>query len=580
MKKVVSLLLVAVMLSALAFTLVGCGAPEDDGAEIDIYLGNEIYDFDPTDYYVDSNAEQVMSLLFEPLFSYQNGKLGFACAKDYKIDKEKREIVITLRETYWSNNTRVKASDFVYAWSERLLNPNNANPAAILLFDIENAAAIKGGMMSPAELKAEATGVDELTITYREGADPDQLLVNLASVATAPIRQSDVETVITYWSKLITNVVTNGPFKVTRYSTVNNELILSRNKGYHQDFETVNYVGQVTPGQLVGLTTALGDKIELSYEDIENKTRFYLQDASLADRAKYKDKATVVDDTSVYTYVFNTENPLFAIPEVRVALSMAIDREAIVNAVVFGKAADGFVPDISGGSGASLISTKADTAAANALLRRISLDGLDKNIELTIANNEQSVKIAELVKASWESLDAGFKVTVKAVDVIETVITSEGDEEGDEIRFLDSAIQAAVKDASFGVRNFDVIAVDWQTYTSDAFVALASLTSEMNGCGKVLPYGSARPSISAWSDSEYDYLITTAYASEGSERAACLEQAEAYLCEKMPVMPIMFNQSFAFISSELSGVKYDSFGNVIFTKVEQKNYKDYLVEEE
>ena len=65
MKKIVSLLLAAVMMLGIAASLASCAeAPLDAGAEISVWLGNDVYDLDPTDYYVDSNAEQVMSLLY------------------------------------------------------------------------------------------------------------------------------------------------------------------------------------------------------------------------------------------------------------------------------------------------------------------------------------------------------------------------------------------------------------------------------------------------------------------------------------------------------------------------------------
>ena len=573
MKKVVSLLLVLCMLSALTVSLVGCGAPKDDGASIDVYLGSGVYDFDPSDYYVDSNAEQVMSLLFEPLFRYEDGKLECAMAEDYTVDRAERTVVITIRESYWSNNTRVKAADFVYAWTERLLDPANPNPAAALLYEIENAAALKGGNATPADVKVEATDVYELTITYREGGDYEQLLRNLASVATAPIRQpADIST-IGYWSKSLASIVTNGPFRLSSYDTVGSGFTLARNKGYHQSYDVKDYDNEVRPGEIVALTTPLGEAIEVSYKDIEEKTCFYLTDAPLTERAANKDKVKLIDDTSVYTYVFNTKNPLFANEKVRVALSMVIDREAIVNAVTFGKAADGFVPDVSGGSSETLISAKADPAAAQALLDTVDLTGVSKSFTITVADDPESVAIAALVEAAWESL--GFSVTVEKVSYTATTV-GQGTEA---VTFFDSTIQQRIKLASLGENTFDVIAVDWQTYTDDALVALASLTTNMSGCGVELPNGSARPSVSGWSDYDYDALVASAFASEGADRADYLAAAEAHLCAAMPVVPILFNQSGAFVSKELSRVEWDDFGNVIFTDTKQRNYKKYLAED-
>ena len=67
MKKIISLFLVMTLLLGSLAVLSGC-APKDDGAEISVYLGDVIYDLDPTEYYADDNATQILSLLYEPLF--------------------------------------------------------------------------------------------------------------------------------------------------------------------------------------------------------------------------------------------------------------------------------------------------------------------------------------------------------------------------------------------------------------------------------------------------------------------------------------------------------------------------------
>ena len=160
MKKIVSLLLATVLLCGALLSLGSCGAPEDAGAQISVYLGQDVLDFDPTDYYTDSTADQVMSLLFEPLFKLdEDGDLEYAAAEDYDVDESERKIVIDIRETYWSDEIRVKAEDYVYAWAEVLLETSNPNPAAALLYDIENAIAVKAGASS-ANFGAEATAAD------------------------------------------------------------------------------------------------------------------------------------------------------------------------------------------------------------------------------------------------------------------------------------------------------------------------------------------------------------------------------------------------------------------------------------
>ena len=51
MKKITSLLLALTFILGSACLLVSCGSKnKDGGAQIKVYLGEKIYDFDPTDY--------------------------------------------------------------------------------------------------------------------------------------------------------------------------------------------------------------------------------------------------------------------------------------------------------------------------------------------------------------------------------------------------------------------------------------------------------------------------------------------------------------------------------------------------
>lgn len=589
MKRIICLLLAFVLLFSSSICLFSCGEPKDDGAEIAVYLGERVYDFDPTDYYVDSNADQIMSLLYDPLFRLdEKGKLELeGAAKDYEVDEETRTIVITLRESYWSNSKPVTAADFVYAW-RRILDPNEPNPAAALLYDIENAYEIKSGAESAFTLKASDTAPDEITITYREGADYEQLLKNLASVATSAIREDNI-TVKNggYWSKFLDTAVTNGPFAIGNIDEKTNSFLLIRNVGYHQSLDVKNYTKVVRPGQLVSFIEPTNGTTPLSYEDVENKVVFYMTDAPLADRAANKDKAMVADDLSTYTYVFNTEKALFAKKEVRQALSMVIDRNAIIEKVVFGKAATGFLPTAvldtatgkSFGSG-DLISADAKKAEAEALIRSANLGDIEKSFTLTINDDEQSHAIADIVIAAWASI--GFTVTKDPVGTTETVFEEVVDEESGEIissevRFSDSEIQVAVNAASRNKRDFDVIAVDWQMYSTDAFVALSAFSTDFSGCGVELPAGDKKyGSFSRYSDAEYDKLISDAYAATGSARSALLHDAEEKLVDSACVVPLVFNQSFAFVSKDLSKLDFDGLGNFVFTNAKQKHYRDYL----
>lgn len=587
MKRTLSLLLAMVMMFGAALSLTACGEPKDAGAEISVYLGNQVYDFDPTDYYVDSNAEQVMALLYEPLFKINSdGELKCAAAKDYEVKTKSRKIIINLRETYWSDELRVTAADFIYAWRDRIIEPNNANPAAALFYDIENALEIKSGNESVFSFGVEATGTYQLTITYREGANYKQLLKNLASVATAPVRENVVYNQETYWTKDVSTIVTNGPFRIEAFNVELGEFTLSRNLGYHQKPTAKDYTDKVNPASLITFVASNGEERVLTYADVQNKTVFYLGEAPLEDRAANVKKAKCKDDFSTYTYVFNTEKAPFDDANVRRALSLALDREGIASAVTFAKAANGFLPNavaksIYGSKVSARISTTANMELAQSLINDAALTAEEKAFTLTVNNDEESIKIAEMAKAAWEEL--GFTVKIKAVDSKSHKIP-DPIKDGETMTIVDSEIQTIVKDASLGNRDFDIIAVDWQMYSSDAFVALAAFSSTMNGNGASFDkFGQVtnRTSLGGWTNTDYDGYLNAAYtAATKSERKEALKSAEALLLESAAVIPVVYNQNFAFINKDLSKVSFDGFGNFVFTNAKLKNYRKYLEKED
>ncbi len=589
MKRIVSLILTLIMLFGALTTLVSCGAPKDDGAEINVYLGSQVFDFDPSDYYVSAAAEQVLGLLYEPLFTVNaKGKLKMAAAKDYEVDEDERKIVIELRDSYWSDNIKVTASDFVYAWCERIINAKYPNPAAALFLEIEGVKEAMNGEGSISDVAIKATERDQLTITYCEGADYKRILKNLATVATSPVRQDIVESAETTWSKTPNSIATNGAFRLKSYDKETGEFELSRNLGYHQDPKVKDYDNKVRPGMLYGEFTVPGTDIKLTYEDIRNKVTFIMADASLGDRVEYKKKAKTADHTSVYTYVFNTSHPLFADANVRLALSTAIDREAIIEAITFGDAANGFIPDVSGGAKEDFISKNADMTKAKEYLADAdqAIVSANKAFTLTVNDDEESKKIAELVEKAWEELE--FDVTVKYASTVATELS-------DGSVIFDSEIQYLIKDVANGVVKtddngkevllYDVIAVDWQTFGKDALVGLASLTSNLNGMGTEFYSGTpgqsadtskARTNVAYWADAEFDNLVADAMKSTNKkERAEKLAKAEEYLMSKMPVCPLVFNETFVFVGSKISKFKFDGFGKINLTDLKLANYKKF-----
>ena len=598
MKKIVSSLLLVLMLCGTALGLTSCGdkEPVGGGAQIGVYLGDAIYDFDPQGDYTNDAALSVISLLFEPLFRINSkGELKKAMASDYEINESKRTIKITLRESYWDDGvTRVTAQDFVYAW-KNLIRSQNANPAAALLYDIENAMEIKMDQISLDEFGARALNDKTIEIKLEAGCKSyKSFLRNLANVALSPLNSLKVANREEFWAKKLSTFSSNGPFTLGSYDVEEGVFTLERNAGYHNPKKTdATADAYVTPYMLKTLWNVDTTKSDTVYLDELTaqlkKTVFYMGELSLAQRTALKKKVKTSNLLSTYTYAFDTENPLFANKEVRLVLESVIDRSEIVKTIVFGKAATGLVPSkVADGTKISsnfrknsgnLLSTTATKTIDEAKARLAELNVTPGAFTLTYLDSETERAIASYVAQRWTAL--GYAVTLNPVSGVQ-VNYNDG---GSTVSLYDSALQLA-----YETGDFDVIGIDYQMFSTDALVGLSALTSNMNGNG--LNYGSGEGyvegettyaplgNVLGYKNADYDAKVAAAFAEKNlNKRADLLHEAEKILLQDMPIIPLVFNQSF-YVAKELSGISFGYNGYVSFTKVSQKNYTKYLPKNE
>jgi ABC-type oligopeptide transport system substrate-binding subunit len=142
----------------------------------------------------------------------------------------------------------------------------------------------------------------------------------------------------------------------------------------------------------------------------------------------------------------------------------------------------------------------------------------------------------------------------------------------------DSELQIAIKEASYGNMTFDVLGMDWQMYSTDAFVPLSAFTSHMNGNGATFnnPETILRSNITAWSSDLYDSYMDSAYQSSGDTRTEYLKKAEELLVDSAVVIPVIYNQSFAYVHEDIDDLVVDGFGNFVWTEAELDDYEQYL----
>ena len=562
MKKTLSLLLVIVML---AVSLAGCGGiaidADDKGAQINAYITTEIRDFDPANVMLDDSATKVFNLIYAGLVTLNDdGKVEYDLMKKYEIVFDERleenKMYITLEETMWSDGRALTADDVIFAW-KRILDPEFDSSAASLLYDIKNAREVKNGNCSVDDLGIAAVDNYILEVRFETATtDYDKFIERLASPALVPLRE-DVVTRYEDWATSSSKMVASGPFSVKNLE-FNKGFTLERNTYYMRNREKDNLDKYVKPYKI---NVSFKLDLEEQLQAFEEGTLFYLGDIPVANRADYKSKAKATDVASVHTYIVNSENELLSKPEVRLALSMALDRQAIADLVVFAKPATGFVPSMTTDktakdsfrkNGGDVISAAADLEGAKELLANAKVKG--GSFTLSYLDGETEKAIADYAAKAWGEL--GFTVKTKALNNTKQLSNAYND------------------------KNYDIIAVDTQMLSKDAFNAFASYASTFSGMGIDIQNGNYDivGHVSGYASEEYDALIENAYAAADRKAASeYLHQAEALLAKDMPVIPIVFNQDYYLINKKvLSGQSIDYFGGKEFSDLNMKNYKKYL----
>lgn len=569
MKKILSLVLCIIMTVTLT---VGCAKRDDNdkGAIIPVYLAPEIPNFDPAYSMHNEASMKILGLIYEGLTRMTaNGKVENALMKSRQIfentAKNEYRLQIELNDTSWSDGRAVSADDFVFAW-KRLLEPEFSSEAASMLYDIKNARAVKNGDMTIDDLGLYAADITVLQIEFETKVDYDLFLENCANPALFPLREDKVVK-LKNWASNPSTMVTNGPFFIKSYKA-GEMMEIERNVYYYRNVAKEDSLFKsVTPYRFV---INFSKDAAAQFAAYNDGSVFFINDIPLSERANAKGAVTLALP-STHTYVLNTAKAPFNKAEVRQALSLAIDRNTIVSKIIYAKAAGGIINSVvkenaKGGSFRSaagdIISPSADVAKAKNLLSSAGVNG--GNITLSIRPSEIDRVVAEYVSGVWSQL--GFSVTVKEL----------GTEKYEEIEY--DQWRDLFEDA-YRSGDFDVIAIDMNMYSSDAFPTLAMFAKPFSGgaldlANKNFDYV---PHVSGYSDGAYDALIDEIFANKDrAGRGVKLREAEKMLLDAMPVIPLFEYQDAYMMSGELSNVRNTYYGYKIFNKTKLKNYLDYI----
>ncbi|HEY8995734.1 MAG TPA: peptide ABC transporter substrate-binding protein [Lacunisphaera sp.] len=241
----------------------------------------------------------------------------------------------------WSNGDPVTAQDFVYT-IRRALTRSTAAPKVSLFFPIRNARAFyRGELADFGSVGVAASDARRLVITL-EHPQPDFAAL-VASGPWIPVHAATVERLGASWTKP-GQFVGNGPFILKEWSP-NRRIVVQKNPGYWNApairLETIQF-----------LAFDSSDTEERTFRAGQLDVTMTVPFAKL--ESYRRNSPELVQTVPIYEtryLTLNVNRPPLNDPRVRRALSLALDRQVLVEKVLKGgqKAAFSFVPPGLGG---------------------------------------------------------------------------------------------------------------------------------------------------------------------------------------------------------------------------------------
>lgn len=530
MKK--KLTLFTVVLLVLAIIITGCSSPADKtggkSAEstkkkiLRTNNGSEPGSLDPA-LAQGTHESWILENIFEGLMTFdENGELVEGMAENYKVSEDEITYTFRLRDGItWTNSDPVTAEDFEYSW-KKVLAPEMASSYASILYCIKGAEAYNTGKGSADDVLV--TALDEKTLEIILEIPTAYFLELTAFYTYFPINKNVAEK-NPDWAKNPATYVSNGPFKLIEWKH-NDKIILEKNKDYYNAKRI----------KLDGIDLDILEDQNTAWQRYKGGEYNLLIDvpASVVNQLKQTGSPELEIGLQIGTYYYNINPDVrpFNNAKVRKGLSMALDRETIVDQVTQGGqiSAVGIVPpgmEDEGGndfrkSVGDLI--EYNTKEAKKLFDEgLAEEGMtiekfnNSNFVILYNTAESQKKIAEAIQEMWRGV-LGIKIGLENVEFPEKL---EREQSGD----------------------YQISRSGWVADFMDP-MALLDLWWSNSAFNDV-----------KYNNPKYDELIKKAKSTNDQNvRMAAMREAEAILMEDMPVIPIYFYTQPYTVKSNVTGI--------------------------
>jgi oligopeptide transport system substrate-binding protein len=440
-------------------------------------------------------------------FDEKGGLVPGQAASWQELDGGRRYRFSLRSDARWSNGDPVTADDFVRAW-HRAFTPETAAATAGLLKDVRNANEILKGAQEVESLGIAAVEPGVLEILLTEPAP--WILEILAHPVSFPLHSTAQDDPL--------HAPVNGPFLLAEW-TPRASIKLKRNPAYHATdavyFDSVEYFPIEEPSAELSRFRAG----ELDITETIPAGRFKWLREHLAEELR------VHPYLGSFWLGFNFNHPVLGhSPELRQALSLAIDREILVRTVLGAGELPGWSvvpPGISGYEPAQMEQSRmSQQQREEEAVRLFEQSGFGKHepllLELRYNTSGVHRRTAVAVSAMWKQV--------------------------------------------LGV-NSQLVNEEWKVFVNNRRMGL--VTEVFRG-GWIADYadpasfldlfiGGSSLNNTFYQNADFDMLIKSAEISAGNARMELLEQAEDQLMKDMPVIPLYYYVSRHLVRTRITG---------------------------
>ncbi len=518
--------IIALLLSALMLALVGCGENSDDGKDGFVVTACVCASPDSLDpaFCAGVETEPVFRALFENLLRVRldgegNRIVEPAVAKEFAMVQNfdgTVDYVFTLRSAArWSDGTRVKAKDFVYAW-RRLVNPATGSPNADVLSMVSGYADARE---SGDATRLGVTAENDATLRVTLSAPCAWFISDVCTaVATMPLR-SDTAGNKPEWANGV-DMPGNGAFRPGVW-TKGQSLYLRRNEYYFDAHTTA------------------ADAVRFDFAETAEQAAAYYAEGTvdyLLPVPADTEGAVALPLRETTAVLYNHVSELFSNEHVRRAFELTLDREAIASAMGGGQTpATGMIPY----GVVNVPDDPSDFRTAGGTLLAVGAEGYDERCEeahreIHIGAYWGDENFPE-VRCLYPTESAGCAAAAAACARIWA--------ERLHVTVIPVGMERETFDQCLAEGEYDLAVDSFAARQGDAMAFLA-------------PYAGAEGDNALhYVSKPYDLLIGVAETSPDlAARAAMLHDAEALLLESTALSPLTFGGRCYLLRESVTGV--------------------------